>query len=644
MSNTSNLAPGTDGIKITSSEKVVNKMSESNEETKKPETENVNEVQLNKSNLPEQEQNVQTVQGSKSSGNAENAVKKERKVVSFASEPEEVSLDTSYPTDPQDEEELKANIFGKIPPELSYLEPRSDQPKPLPQVVAPKFPKKTKKVLSLDDLPDLPSRAVKEISAVNKNTVLNFNYHEVILPIGPDRILVDVKYSSLFSPDLAKLRKYSYNISNERIGIGYDFVGEIVELGKKHAKSEIFKKGTKVFGVTNPLEKKGALQTCVIVNPNDIILVLTDDDIKSMENIDIALSLTPPSSFRIEESDVDESVTTATTPEDANLKNNLPPLAKLCTFGSQYCRAKQAISHMDRVLKKQGSANILINGADTLLGRTIIQLIASSVYHDTLQTYNVTLIVLENNVQDTKSFVSQFNCGGLRNFNVVAYDMVNEDLVLPGETVPINYKKVPFFASEVFESVLKIIPDTEKIGKQDAQRVKLDLFIDIIGSKKMFQKLVDVLKLDQVNFPFKGHLEEGVKPSSIFGKTKGPLFLKLMKAKSYGSSFVSFCDFELSEPSYLVDKMISHNGSALDPWALSWTRGLANRLVSSYNYYEISELQIKKEWVEEALSLVKAGELRIQIDGFVEWRNDFRSQIERMRKRDGLVVFQVESF
>ncbi|GEQ71717.1 hypothetical protein JCM33374_g5403 [Metschnikowia sp. JCM 33374] len=573
------------------------------------------------------------------------SVKKERKSVKFAHEPLDDLVDRQE-TDYGDGQQIpQENIFGKIPPELSYLEKRSDNPKPLPQITGmAKVAKKSKKVLSLDDLPDLPSRAVKEISAVNKNTILNFNYHEVVLPVGPDRILVEVRYSSLFSPDVAKLRKYTYNISNERIGIGYDFVGEIVELGKNFAKSEKFKKGMKVFGVTNPLEKKGALQTCVIVNPSDIMLVLSDEEISAMEHVDITLHPKISSQFKVEESDTDDTELSLTQMGTENSGLNLPTLSKFCAFGSQYCRAKQAIALMDKVFKKQGSANILINGADTLLGKMIVQLIASSVYHEILSTYNVTLVVSEKNVPETKSLISQLNCGGFRNFNVVAFDMANEDLVLPGETIPINYKKVPFFATEVIDSILKIIPESEKISKQNTQKLKLDLFVDIIGSKKMFQKSVDMLKIDQVNFPFTSRLEEGVRPSNIFGKNKGPLFQKLMKPKTLGSSFVSFCNFELSEPSYSVDKMITFKGSAIDPWTSTWTRGIANMLVSGYNYYEISELQIKREWVEEAYALVKRGEIRVQIDEFSDWRADFRKRIERLSKRDGSILFQVESF
>ncbi|KAM9922820.1 hypothetical protein OXX59_005578 [Metschnikowia pulcherrima] len=571
-------------------------------------------------------------------------VKKERKIVSFTSEPEEIPAE-----DPQPSESLGAhsegNIFGKIPRELQYLEKRNDAPKPLPQAVQPAtVPKRGKKAVTLDDLPDLPSRAVKEISAVNKNTILNFNYHEVVLPLRPDRLLVDVKYSTLFSPDIAKLKKYAYNISVERIGIGYDFVGEIVEVGKKYADGTEFKKGDLVFGVTNPLDKKGALQTCVIVNSGDVVLKITDEDLKEMEQLDLAPPASTTSDFQIDDSDSESTGELPIQSKSENSKLAIPSLAKFCTFGSLYCRAKQATALMNRVFEKQTTANVLINGADTLLGRTIAQIFSSSVYHQTLSAYNITLVVSEKNVQQTQHFIASLNSGGLRKFNVVAYDMMNDDLVLPGETAPTSFKKVPFFASEIIESVLQIVPESEKVSKRNIQNSKLDLFIDIVGSKKMFQKSVDMLKLDQVNFPFKSRLEDGVKPSSLFGKTKGPLYLKLMKPKAAGASYVSFCDFDLSEPSYSIEKSISHKNQALDPWASSWTRGLANRLMSSYNYYEASELQIKKAWLEEGLKLVKGGELHVQIDEFVDWRDDFRKHIEQLKKHDGSVLFKIESF
>lgn len=580
-----------------------------------------------------------------------------RKSVGFAVEPVEELWEHHKEVEQKRKENAESNPFGKIPPELSHLDKKVQAPKPLPRSQPVTKPKR---VMRLDDLPDLPSRAVKEISVINKNTALNFNYHEVVFPLRRDRILVDVKYSSLSSFDIAKLKKYTYNISNERVGLGYSFFGEVAELGKDYQNSDVFRKGTKVFGVTNPLEKKGSLQSCVIINPSDVLIPIHDEDLEKIALIDLQLSLSvmlSESKFKIDDELIHDQHSTVETdnsqintehkkmPAKAayNIENELSTEAKFSVFGSEYCRAKQSLELMDPVFLKQESANILINGGDTNLGMTLSQIIASSLYKD-LKRFNVTLIVLEKNYQVMKNFVESINFSSSGNFNIVAFDMVNEDLFVTGERIPINYKKVPYFATEVFESILKIIPQSQKINKNNIHEAKLDLFIDIVGSKKMFQKAVNVTKIDDINFPFKARLEEGVKPSSIFGKSKEPLFMKLMKPKNSKSCYVSYCNFYLSEPSYQVDKIFGGSRGLLDPWGLSWTQGLANQFVGKYNFYEKNDLEIQKAWVEEALRLVLAGELKFRVNYIVDWRRNFRKDIDELRKKDGLIVFQVESY
>lgn len=589
---------------------------------------------------------------------------KSKKHVGFAPEPTEDLRAHHKEVQEHREEKLKSNPFWKIPPELSYLEKLSKSPAPKP-IIPTHNSQKTGKHVRLEDLPDLPIRAVKEISAINKGTPLNFNYHEVVLPIGPDRILVEVKYASLSSFDLSKLKKYNLNLSYERVGIGYDFVGEIVALGKNYNNSEVFVKGMKVFGVTNPVEKKGALQTCVIINPTDVIIPITDEDIKDIGSVDMELDCTVSLKFQLD--DDDEEVTandlakiddTSASEDKANatrstkikkranyeIEKELPTLAKLATFGSQYCRAKQALEPMLKIFKKQKTANILINGADTHLGLILMQILSSSVYRDVLDTFNVILVVAEKNSERMTKIAEHLGSGGMRNFHVVTFDMINDDIVLPGERIPINYKKVPYFATELFESMFKIIPSSEKIGKRNLNNIKLDLLVDIIGCKKMFQKLVNITKIDAVNFPFKERLEADCKPSAIFGETKEPLFLKLMKPKASGSTIISFCDFNTAEPSYLVMEKVKFKSRIVDPWGLSWVLGLANQFVGGYNYYEKFDLQIKQSWVEEGFKLVRNGELRVQIDERKDWRDDFRLSIERLMKHDSQVTFKIEAF
>lgn len=599
------------------------------------------------------------------------AKEKKRKLVGFAPEPEEDLEQHHKYLEERRKDKLKSNPFWKVPPELAYLEQRSDKdgPKPLPGPAAPRRQRKAKK---LEDMHDLPVRAVKEISTVNKSTALNFNYHEVQLPIGDDRILVEVKYASLASFDMTKLLKYALNISYERVGLGYDFVGVIASVGRNYINSDEFRVGMHVFGVTNPADRKGSLQTCVIVNPSDILLPIADAELQRVGELDLKLSFDSGTPFRVGDQhpsssdslsdEVDEAahppdVPPKVPPKDELARRNskltkdpflisgeLEPLAKFCIFASQYCRAKQSLALMDKVFDAQKSANILINGADTCLGYTLIQTLASSVYKDVLPRFNVTLIVQEKNEKAMRALVAKIGSGGMRKFHVITFDLVNTDIVLPGEKVPVNYKKVPYFASEIIESLFGAIPESEPILKANVAQAKLDLLIDIVGSKKMLQKATDLARLDEVEFPLKKRLAPGVSVASLFGRTKEPLFLKLMKAKARGASFVSYCRFTLLEPSYSVETLVNSKARGyLNPWASSWTLGLANQ-IGKYNYYEKFDLECKERWVREGLQLLEGGELAMKIDEVVDWRNNFRKYIADLKEQDGQVVFKVETF
>lgn len=587
---------------------------------------------------------------------------KKRKSVGFAPEPEEELKEHHKYLEERKKDKLKSNPFWKIPAELSYLEPRLEGPKPLPALPKITHPHKVKK---LEDLKDLPSRAVKEISAVNKSTPLNFYYHEINIPVGSDRILVDVKYAALSSFDLSKLSRYLLNLTNTRVGLGYDYVGEIVGVGSDFWDHPEFKVGTLVFGVTNPSEKKGALQTLLIINPKDIIIPITDEVLDQMGKIDIMLTFSLKSPFSIEGedgsssssselflSDGDEEGPKATVvkikktlkKDPYKLDGELPPLARFSTFSAEFCRAKQSLDLMSDVFEKQGKASILINGADTHLGYTLIQTINSSLYRDMLHSFNVILVVLDSKLASTKAFVLRLGSGGMRNFRVLSYDVENTDLRLRGETLPICYKKPDFFASEVLECLFEPFSGSKLIDKSNINEAKLDLFIDIIGSKKMFQKPFNLKVLDEGNFPFKSLMKPGVKIASLLGAGMEPLFTLILKAKAYGSAYVSYCKFNIAEPSYMIDHLVDYGlKSMFDPWSMKWTSDLANQL-SKYNYYEKFDLEVQTNWVQEALQLVLKGELNMLIDDFVDWRSNFRTYIDKIKNHDGLVVFRVETF
>lgn len=587
---------------------------------------------------------------------------KKRKSVGFAPEPEEDLKEHHKYLEERKKEKLKTNPFWKIPAELSYLEPRQEGPKPLPALPQVTKPKKTKK---FEDLKDLPTRAVKEISVVNKNTPLNFYYHEIGIPVGNDRILVDVKYAALSSFDISKLSKYLINLTNTRVGLGFDFVGEIVATGSNFDGHPDFKIGTTVFGVTNPYERKGALQTLVIINPNDIIVPVSSEMLQKMENIDVNLVFSTSSPFSIDEDNTQSTSssdlflsdgedegpkpvsTTTLKPikqDPFKIDGELPALARFGVFAAQFCRAKQALDLMDSVFQRQGKANILINGADTCLGYTLIQILNSSLYRDTLQAFNIILVVSECEVAKTEALVTRLGSGGMRKFHVISYDVENTDLRLKGEKLPVCYKKPQFFASEVLNCLFEPFTDFNAINKSNIKEAKLDLFVDIIGSKKMFQKAFDLKDLDDGNFPFKAHIASGLKASSLLGVGKEPLFTRILKPKNLGSAYVSYCKFTLAEPSYLIDKLVDYSlKSVFDPWSMRWSSDLANQL-TKYNYYEKFDLEIRKTWVHEGLQLVLNGELKMHIEDFVDWRTNFRNFVDKIKKHDGQVVFKVEPF
>ncbi|KAF3985836.1 hypothetical protein FT663_05131 [Candidozyma haemuli var. vulneris] len=587
---------------------------------------------------------------------------KKRKSVGFAPEPEEDLEEHHQYLDDRRKDREKSNPFSKIPPELAYLESKPEGPKPLPtlqNVFEPKV-----KAKPFKDMRDRRCVAVKDISVVNKQTELNFNYWETPNPCSSDSVIVDIKYVSLASYDISKLNKYLVNLSNTKVGLGFDFVGTVIRPGSKLEGSE-FTPGTTVFGVVNPEERKGSLSSALVVTPGrDILIAVHDEVLTKLEALNVNLSF-DPTSFAIgtEAEDHDGSSSDlfssnsdlpqvaanvakrADPKNDSQLKADVPDLAKLSVFGSSYCRAKSALSVMDQVFARNASANVLINGGDTQLGYTILQMLFSSVYTDVLETLNVFLVVKESSLSKVKNLAERFSNGGSHKVHVISYDLVNEDLVLPGEKTPINYKKVPFFASEIVEKMFEALPPDASIDTSNINKCKLDLFIDIVGSKKMFQGSMSMGSLDEVNFPFKKKMAPGVQLTTLFGKSKGPLFEKLLKPKAEGCSFISFCKFNLPEPSYSISKLVDFTGAdVFNPWASKWSQALANQFVAKYSYYEKFDLEVKKSWVEEGLRLLLKGELRFPIKEVSDWRNRFKQHVNELKHHDGQIVFEIENF
>lgn len=565
---------------------------------------------------------------------------KQRKSVGFAPEPEEDLQEHHRYLEMRKREKLKDNPFWKLPSELAYLDRKDGQHAvdTLPAV-------KTSKTLKLKDIPDRPTRAIKEISTVNKSTAINFHYSEFKFPLPANRMMVDIQYASVSTLDMTKLSSYTYNISDEKVGLGYNFVGVVSKIGSDYKGSQ-FLVGTRVFGCTDPAQKKGALQTCIVLSPSDSVIPINDDDFLKVESLDVRLSLKPSSFFAIEDGSqeteepqkpkepVKQSKLKLPPKESYEIEDVLTPMAKFATFGALYCRAKQSISAVEDVLRARNTANVLINGADTCLGYTIAQILASSLYSNFLYNLNVYLVVKHQSIPQMEALLSLLGKSDTRRFEIIPFDQPNKDLYLKGETVPIKYREYNLFCLELFEAVLAGKNPLKIPSKEDP---RLDLFVDIIGSKKMFQAPVRMEKLLVSRAKQKGL-------SHLFGENPEPLFLKLMQPKSSGCMYVSYRDFDTPEPTYLVDVLGTSNKSVFSPWSMGWTLAIANLFVNGYTYSEKLELEIRKEWLEEGLQVFKAGELLMKVDKVVDWRNNFRRDIQNIQNYDAEIVFQVEPF
>lgn len=590
-------------------------------------------------------------------------VKKEanrKKSVGFAPAPEEDLKEHHDVLKKKEEQKRKGNSFHNIPPELSYLQKKPDAPKPLHSSTSNTPPSSRRRMLK--ELGDLRNMPIKEISLQNKETELNFNYPTVHLPIRAHHMLVDTKFGSLNSFDLAKVNNYILNLSDTKVGLGYEFSGKVIEVGAKY-QSE-FAVGDNVFGCTNSLSRKGALSTSLLINPTKDVLISVDDKLlEKLGDVDIELSFKnapEDGNFEISSTSSSSLDSEPIAKQPTNLHNKLAgftlqeelsPLAKLSTFPVLYCRAKQALDHSNAIFESTGKANILINGADTNLGFTILQLLNSSAYSAVLNEMNLILTIREKSFDKMTNLVNHFTKGKYfdpsrrKRIHLVTFDMENEDLVLPGEKVPMNYKKPELFASDVLNALFG--DAEEQINKDNAINHKLDLIIDLVGCKKFLQTLsIRYKKLETLSLPYLSKFSSDSSLSQVLkANTKEPFLMKLLKPKSYGSCFVSCCKFNLSFPSYNIDELFDYstNNVSLNPWSMKWSSSLANSL-TNYYYFEELSLRIKKAWILEGLNLLVEDELKFRIDDFIDWRNNFKKCIKSLKKDDGKVVFKIEDF
>ncbi|RCK57410.1 Protein AST1 [Candida viswanathii] len=569
--------------------------------------------------------------------------KPKKKSVGFAPPPEEDLREHHKIIKEKEEMRAKSNPFHRIPPELAYLEKRdkSIDPKPLKQS-APAAPARTSKPTNpansyLPPLSKLKFFDIKHLSVQNSETELQFQYSQINLPPSSDTIIVDVKYGGLNSIDVAKIHRYRLNLSNVKVGLGYEFSGVVTNVGSSY-KSK-FVEGDVVYGLIELSSRRGALSSSQIIYPSrDVVIKIDQDKLDRLDEVDIDLTnLGTNEEFEVGE-DEDEATTEDgvdnTSKTSSTEPKDVPVLAKLCSFPLLYNCAKQLLKNLKI---RNNLANILINGGDTNIGLTIIQLLLGSYNLDYL---NLIIIVRERTQEHMEKLMGQLqekfkDPATVKRVRCIAFDSVNNDLIFPGEYIPIAYKKKDFFASEVIDALLVPQYAHEKIDEKNINNYKLDMIIDLVGCRKYFEtSSTKINTFDSINMPFKDHIACPV--GKLFnGNVKEPFLKRILKPKSSGSCLVSGCNYYLDEPCYDAHRFIE--GSAL--WTSSW---LGNYW-SSYNYYDnIVWGQLwKKDRTEEALQLVLEGKLRFKVDEFTDWKNYKRNDV---KDKDAKIIVKVEDF
>ncbi|KAI3402351.1 hypothetical protein KGF56_004921 [Candida oxycetoniae] len=600
-----------------------------------------------------------------------NSKSKPKKSVGFAPPPEEDLREHHRYLKEKEEDELKSSSFHKIPPELAYLNQKTRNapaaPKPLDSPLKHQVPNSRLRLSDLPDLSKLKFFDVKDISVQNKETELQFHYTTINLPPRSDSVIVDIKYSSLNSFDLSKINQYLLNLSNVKVGLGYEFAGVITQVGSSMSKK--YSVEDYVFGMIDPDSKRGALSTSQIIYPGrDVLIKVDKETLQKLDEIDINLDGNMESKdFQVGEGEVDgeeeeqeeqeeepdkdvpavtEDISQTNKLSLNNSNKNIPSLAKLSAISLLYCRSKQMLQHFESESKK---VNVLINGADTDIGLTLTQILLSETRYDFI---SLILIIREKSQTYMERLIEYFqkkyyDPSQTKRIKCISFDMLNDGLYFPGERIPTNYKKPDFFAVEVINALLTPHTDLqESINESNINNYKLDLFIDLIGCKKYFQSTTTKLhEIETLNFPYKQHIGNTTSVEKLFQATsKIPFLARILKPKKLKSVVISGCKFTLREPSYNIDKLIDFNEQGImNPWNKGWTSNLFNNW-TSYNYYEEIYLKIKQSWCEEALSLVVNDRLKFKIDHVVDWRKEYKKYIQRLKENDGKIIFQVEDF
>ncbi|KAK6463404.1 hypothetical protein DFJ63DRAFT_312719 [Scheffersomyces coipomensis] len=583
--------------------------------------------------------------------------KVKKKSVGFAPLPEEDLKEHHEAVHKKEQEKLKSNPFHKIPPELQYLEKKkSPNPKPISTTI-PKPPKPIPLVTSpnpinspptapttFSGLGRLQSLPIKDISLQNKQTELNFNYPSIDLPIPPTGLLVKIIYTSLNSYDLNKINQYLLNVSNVKVGLGYEYVGEVQEIGSTLKASGEFFIGDKVLGMIDPTNKKGTLSTSLLINPDrDVVIRITNEMLSQLQDVDIELSFSNGSRPRVASNDNFEiesssSSSTASLIDEtiSNKQSDIPSLAKLTTFPVLYSKSRQILSHSK--FNYDSPVNILINGADTNIGFTLIQTLLSTTSSYKFTNLNLILLVKKVNEKSFKSLINNFkqkyfNLDPIRilKFTIITFEAYNlDDLILKNEKVPIVYREVNDVINEVLNGLKN--PDIP-FDNEDINKFKLDLFVDIVGSKRYFQT---------------NHYKSN---NPHFQVPKSTSFLQLiLKPKIQGSVVISCCNFYAPVPTYEISSITNTTSdanagsSASYVWSNKWSANLLNNW-TSYNYFEEIDLKLKRIWIEEGLELLLKDQLKFKIDdNCLDWRIGFKNYIKLLKSNDMKFIFKIEEF
>ena len=594
-----------------------------------------------------------------------------KKSVGFGPEPED-DLREHHDHLKQIEQTKKDNSpFHKVPPELNYL--RKDQSgAPNRELQLPSLDNPLPKGSANRTTGDLRLLHVKNISSTNNQTEVNFDYPEFELPIPRHLVLIEVEQAGLGSFDLSKINKYYYNWSDTKIGLGYEFVGTIMDMGA-NVKDYSMAVGDKVFGCVHPDSRKGSLSTSLLLDlSKDFVFKIDEMMYEKLLTLDPVLNLGEKSPVHEDDErygnpegegdgdgdggdDDEQQLQQQQHPKhnfhkhvkkisELSYEEPLVPIAKTLLYPVLYCRAKQALKHLNNT----ESPRVLINGADTNLAMTIMQMLNSpSLYR--FKELTLVLLVKEENYGRMERFVDMItstNDSFKKYIEIISYDVVSEDIILPGEKMPINYKKPDYIALQVLDAIFK---SAQTVNVENCQAYKLDLLVDIVGSHFLNKTSINIKKFDKLQFPLVEKLDNSSTLSKCLnGDVKEQFFIKLLKPKSKKSGFVAFCKFNLRESSYSIDKLIDYStqakeASMLNLFSKQWSHGIANSVLY-YNYYDEINLKMSREWLVEGLNLLLKNEIKFAVNSFSDWRDNFKKIVSMLRKDEGKVIFELEKF